>query len=115
MGEIMIILVVALLVLGPARLPDVANGLGKAIREFRKATKDIQSNLEADETVAKPMQDLRVALHGDPSLPMPTPAPVGTVSVAPAASPPPVAARVDDPQGTAASSAAAPLSASDKA
>ena len=91
----MVILVVALLVLGPKRLPDVASGLGKAIREFRKATKDIQANLEADETVAKPLQDLRVALHGDPSLPPPTAAPVGTVS-APASAAAPAETKTEE-------------------
>jgi TatA/E family protein of Tat protein translocase len=33
MGELIVILVVALIVLGPKRLPDLATGLGKAIRE----------------------------------------------------------------------------------
>src|SRR5436190_1693447 len=39
MGELLVIFVVALLVLGPKRLPDVATGLGKAIRDFRRATR----------------------------------------------------------------------------
>ncbi len=36
--ELIIILVVALLVIGPGKLPDVGSALGKSIREFRKAT-----------------------------------------------------------------------------
>lgn len=43
--ELIIILVIALLVLGPGKLPDVGAALGKSIREFRKATTDIQEGL----------------------------------------------------------------------
>ena len=75
MGELLIILVIALLVLGPQRLPAVASGLGKAIRDFRKATRDLQSHIDADETVSKPLQELRSALRDDPpAAPRPTPA-----------------------------------------
>ena len=37
-GELALILVVALLVLGPKRLPELARGLGKFMREFRRQT-----------------------------------------------------------------------------
>lgn len=40
--ELIIILVIALLVLGPGKLPDVGTALGKSIREFRKAASDVQ-------------------------------------------------------------------------
>ena len=40
--ELIIILVIALIVIGPGRLPDVGAALGKSIREFRKASSDIQ-------------------------------------------------------------------------
>lgn len=46
--ELIIILVIALLVLGPKRLPELAAGLGKGLAEFRRATADI--NAELDET-----------------------------------------------------------------
>ncbi|HEX8025856.1 MAG TPA: twin-arginine translocase TatA/TatE family subunit [Candidatus Limnocylindrales bacterium] len=39
--ELIIILVIALIVLGPGRLPDVAQSLGKSVREFRKAATDL--------------------------------------------------------------------------
>ena len=67
MGELLIILAVALLVLGPKRLPEVASGLGKAIREFRKATRDITSQLEVDESVSKPFKDIQSALRDEPA------------------------------------------------
>ena len=38
--ELVIILVIALIILGPGKLPDVGASLGKSIREFRKATRE---------------------------------------------------------------------------
>jgi sec-independent protein translocase protein TatB len=46
MGEIMIILVLALVLLGPARLPDAAKSIGKAMRDFRKATDDVRTQFD---------------------------------------------------------------------
>jgi TatA/E family protein of Tat protein translocase len=39
--ELIIILIIALIVLGPGKLPDVAQALGKSVREFRKAATDL--------------------------------------------------------------------------
>jgi sec-independent protein translocase protein TatB len=44
--ELIVILVIALLVLGPKRLPDLARSLGRALGEFRRATSDITAELE---------------------------------------------------------------------
>ncbi len=46
MPELVVILVVALIVLGPKRLPEVARTLGKAMAEFRKATSGITQELD---------------------------------------------------------------------
>lgn len=46
MPELMVIMVVALIVLGPKRLPELARGLGKAMAEFRRATSGISEELE---------------------------------------------------------------------
>jgi len=43
--ELLVILVVALIVLGPQRLPEVARALGKALAEFRRATGDLSEEL----------------------------------------------------------------------
>lgn len=40
-GEIVVILVVALIFIGPKKLPGLARGLGKGLREFQNATKGI--------------------------------------------------------------------------
>jgi Tat protein translocase TatB subunit len=45
MPELLVIFVVALVVLGPKRLPDVAKALGKGLAEFRKATADLTDEL----------------------------------------------------------------------
>ena len=46
--ELIIILVIALIVIGPGRLPDVGAALGKSIREFRKASSDITDAARVD-------------------------------------------------------------------
>ena len=46
--ELVIILVIALLVLGPGKLPDVGAALGKSIKEFRKASSDVQEAVKLD-------------------------------------------------------------------
>jgi Tat protein translocase TatB subunit len=46
MPELLVILTVALIVLGPKRLPEIARALGKAMAEFRKATSGLTEELE---------------------------------------------------------------------
>jgi sec-independent protein translocase protein TatA len=46
--ELVIILVIALLILGPGKLPDVGAALGKSIREFRKASTDVQDAVKVN-------------------------------------------------------------------
>jgi len=48
MTELMIILGLALLLLGPDQLPTIARTLGKGIRELRKATDDIKGQFESE-------------------------------------------------------------------
>ena len=49
MPELVVILVVALIVIGPKKLPDVAKALGKGFSEFRKATESVKGTLNVDE------------------------------------------------------------------
>ncbi len=46
--ELVIILVIALLILGPGKLPEVGSALGKSIREFRKASADVQDAVKVN-------------------------------------------------------------------
>ena len=45
--EILVILVVALIVFGPKKLPEIGKSIGKGMREFKKASSDVMSTLEA--------------------------------------------------------------------
>lgn len=47
-GELALILVVALLVLGPKRLPELARGIGKFMREFRRQTDSVRNVVERE-------------------------------------------------------------------
>ena len=51
MQELIVILVVALLVIGPKKLPDIARAIGRALREFRNATDDIKQNFNMDSSI----------------------------------------------------------------
>ena len=46
--EILIIFVVILLIFGAKRIPEMAQGLGKGIREFRTAMRDVQEEIDVD-------------------------------------------------------------------
>jgi sec-independent protein translocase protein TatA len=54
--ELLLILVVIFLFFGAKKIPDIAKGLGQGIREFRKAARDIQEevNKEVKQTDDKP-------------------------------------------------------------
>lgn len=66
MGEIVLIAVVALLVLGPERLPAAAKAIGKGIRDLRAQTKDLQETIEQDTQIGDAVREIRGALRGDP-------------------------------------------------
>jgi len=46
--ELILILIIALIVIGPGKLPDVGSALGKSIREFRKAATDVKETTRLD-------------------------------------------------------------------
>jgi len=48
--ELMMIFLVALIVFGPRKLPDIGRTIGKALGEFRRATNDLKSTLEEEVT-----------------------------------------------------------------
>ena len=62
MGEITVILLLALIFLGPSKLPDLAASLGKLIREIRKATSDVKNEIVLDDTFRRPFEELRDAV-----------------------------------------------------
>jgi Tat protein translocase TatB subunit len=59
MTELLVILVIGLLILGPKRLPDLARSLGRGLAEFRRASTDIRREfLDAAEEVRVDPEDL---------------------------------------------------------
>ncbi|HKG55840.1 MAG TPA: twin-arginine translocase TatA/TatE family subunit [Candidatus Limnocylindrales bacterium] len=52
--ELVVLLVIALVVFGPGKLPDVGAAVGKSIREFRKASSDIQDAARVDTSPLPP-------------------------------------------------------------
>jgi len=94
--EIAIILLVALLVLGPDRLPALARTIGKGLREMRRATNDLRLNLELDDVPprSRPVSHGSEETAAAPPRPDPydlgppapsTDAPVAPLAAAPAA------------------------------
>ena len=44
-GELVVLLVIVLVVFGPGKLPDVGNAIGRGIREFRKASNELEESV----------------------------------------------------------------------
>jgi Tat protein translocase TatB subunit len=60
-GELAIIAIVILLAVGPDRMPTMMRGIGKALREFRKASQDLRAQTGIDELLR---EDLSVDFRG---------------------------------------------------
>ncbi len=52
MPELIVILAVALIVIGPKKLPDLAQSLGRALNEFKKASRDFKDSLDIDDNLS---------------------------------------------------------------
>lgn len=63
--EMVVIAIVALLVVGPDKLPETAKKLSQGIRDFRKQTRDLQKTLDEDTELGDAVRDLKSALRGD--------------------------------------------------
>ena len=60
MPELIIILVIALIIFGPRKLPELGKSLGKSINEFKRASADLQNTLEQEIKLEEQQKD-RVA------------------------------------------------------
>lgn len=68
-SEILVILIVALLFLGPDKLPDAAKQISKGIRDLKKQSRVLQQTIENDENIGGAIRDLKSALRGDEAPP----------------------------------------------
>jgi sec-independent protein translocase protein TatB len=91
-GEMIFILVAALLILGPSRLPELARGIGKFLREFRRQTDEVRS------VVTREFYEMDRDLEREPPRPAPQP-PVPEPSLLSQASLPPPPALPHDFHG----------------
>jgi Tat protein translocase TatB subunit len=73
MPELVVILVVALVVLGPQRLPELARTLGKAMAEFRRQTTDLMDDFQAE--AMRDDEPARRSARAVPAAPTPPPTP----------------------------------------
>lgn len=46
--ELIILLIVVLIIFGPGKLPDIGNAIGRGVREFRRASNDIEDSVRSD-------------------------------------------------------------------
>ncbi|MGE5401538.1 MAG: twin-arginine translocase TatA/TatE family subunit [Ignavibacteriales bacterium] len=49
-GEIIVILLVILIFFGPKKIPEIAQGIGKGMREFKKAMRDVEDELKTTDS-----------------------------------------------------------------
>lgn len=76
--ELIIIAIIALIIFGPGKLPEVAQSLGRGVREFRKAASDVTEATKLDAPPPAPTPS---------TTPVVTPASAAVPPVAPAAQP----------------------------
>ncbi len=70
--EILVILVVALLVFGPRRLPEIGRTIGKALGEFRRATTDLKRTIDTEVTLEEVRQSPPPVSPPSPAAPLET-------------------------------------------
>lgn len=79
MPEMILILAIALIVIGPKKLPELAKSLGRALGEFKKATSDLKNSFDIDDDIndvkhsfhsmdpdVKKIEDLKIESEKDP-------------------------------------------------
>ncbi len=76
MPEILLILAIALIVIGPKKLPDLAKGLGRALGEFKRATGELKASIDIEpglkdvkNTFDEMNTDLKEVINSDPVSP----------------------------------------------
>lgn len=100
--DLIIIAIIALVIFGPGKLPEVAQSLGRGVREFRKAATDVSESTSLDPAPPTATPAASVPATATAPLASPaTPAIPGSAATASEAAPP-AATTVEPPQGDAA-------------
>lgn len=89
--ELMVILVLAMIVFGPGKLPEIAGQVGKVVRDFRRTTAELSS--EFNRTLSLEIEERKATEAPAPPAPVAhesyeAPAPVEAVAVEPSEAPP---------------------------
>jgi len=80
MPELIIILVIALIIFGPRKLPELGRSLGRSINEFKKASNELRSTLEDEIRVEEQRERTTAAASAAPPAATPPPVDAATVS-----------------------------------
>ena len=80
MPELIIILVIALIIFGPRKLPELGRSLGRSINEFKKASNELRSTLEDEIRVEEQRDRTTAAASATPPAATPPPVDAATVS-----------------------------------
>jgi TatA/E family protein of Tat protein translocase len=107
MPELIIIFVIALIIFGPRKLPELGRSLGKSLSEFKRASNELKSTLEEEIRLDEQRANLEASKAASAAAAAAAPAPVqaapaDATAAAPAESTaippaPPTIRRVDDP------------------
>jgi len=89
MPELIIILVIALIIFGPRKLPELGRSLGRSINEFKKASNELRSTLEEEIRVEEQHDRATATASATPPAATPPPVDATTVSRTTAAAPEP--------------------------
>jgi len=81
MPEMIVIGVIALLIFGPRKLPELGKSLGKSIAEFKRASNELKNTLE-DEIRSEELQSARKSAEVPPSAPLANTAPASSATAA---------------------------------
>ena len=82
MPEMVVIAVIALIIFGPRKLPELGKSLGKSIAEFKRASNELKNTLE-DEIRTEELQEARKSAQIPPTAPVPSSTPAPSTTAAP--------------------------------
>ena len=80
MPELIIILVIALIIFGPRKLPELGRSLGRSINEFKKASNELRSTLEEEIRIEETRDRTTADASATPPAATPPPVDAATVS-----------------------------------